>query len=99
MKLHQTQLERHENSLFRHENDKLRAENVSLRDAMRNLICTNCGCPAIIGEISLEEQHLRIENACLKDELDKFLGRLITSIGGPIPPQVPNYSLGGPIPR
>ncbi|KAF2311161.1 hypothetical protein GH714_019764 [Hevea brasiliensis] len=77
-----TQLERHENSLLRQENDKLRAENMSLRDAMRNPICSNCGGPAIIGDISLEEQHLRIENARLKDELDrvcalagKFLGR------------------------
>ncbi|PKI48833.1 hypothetical protein CRG98_030771 [Punica granatum] len=95
-----TQLERHENSLLRQENDKLRGENMSLRDAMRNPICTNCGGPAIMGEISLEEQHLRIENSRLKDELDrvcalagKFLGRPITSFGGPIPPQLPNSSL------
>nr|KJB49400.1 hypothetical protein B456_008G117200 [Gossypium raimondii] len=90
----QTQLERHENSLLRQENDKLRAENMSIRDAMRNPICTNCGGPAIIGDMSLEEQHLRIENARLKDELDrvcalagKFLGRPITG------PPLPNSSL------
>ncbi|TYH95666.1 hypothetical protein ES332_A12G121800v1 [Gossypium tomentosum] len=89
-----TQLERHENSLLRQENDKLRAENMSIRDAMRNPICTNCGGPAIIGDMSLEEQHLRIENARLKDELDrvcalagKFLGRPITG------PPLPNSSL------
>lgn len=59
---------------------------------MRNPICTNCGGPAIIGEISLEEQHLRIENARLKDELDrvcalagKFLGRPISSLAAPMP--------------
>ncbi|KAA8516004.1 hypothetical protein F0562_019183 [Nyssa sinensis] len=82
-----TQLERHENSILRQENDKLRAENLSIRDAMRNPICTNCGGPAIIGDISLEEQHLRIENARLKDELDrvcalagKFLGRPISAM-------------------
>lgn len=82
-----TQLERHENNLLRQENDKLRAENMSIRDAMRNPICSNCGGPAMIGEISLEEQHLRIENARLKDELDrvcalagKFLGRPISSL-------------------
>ncbi|KDO86028.1 hypothetical protein CISIN_1g002869mg [Citrus sinensis] len=92
-----TQLERHENSLLRQENDKLRAENMSIRDAMRNPICTNCGGPAIIGDISLEEQHLRIENARLKDELDrvcalagKFLGRPVSSMG---PPPMPNSSL------
>ncbi|KAB1998864.1 hypothetical protein ES319_D12G119300v1 [Gossypium barbadense] len=89
-----TQLERHENSLLRQENDKLRAENMSIRDAMRNPICTNCGGPAIIGDMSLEEQLLRIENARLKDELDrvcalagKFLGRPITG------PPLPNSSL------
>ncbi|KAG5042000.1 hypothetical protein JHK87_005915 [Glycine soja] len=82
-----TQLERHENTLLRQENDKLRAENMSIRDAMRNPMCSNCGGLAIIGEISLEEQHLRIENARLKDELDrvcalagKFLGRPVSSL-------------------
>ncbi|KAK0580511.1 hypothetical protein LWI29_002783 [Acer saccharum] len=95
-----TQLERHENSLLRQENDKLRAENMSIRDAMRNPICTNCGGPAIIGDISLEEQHLRIENARLKDELDrvcalagKFLGRPISSLAGSVPSTLPNSSL------
>ncbi|XVF79987.1 hypothetical protein PTKIN_Ptkin15bG0034400 [Pterospermum kingtungense] len=95
-----TQLERHENSLLRQENDKLRAENMSIREAMRNPICTNCGGPAIIGEISLEEQHLRIENARLKDELDrvctlagKFLGRPISALATSIAPPMPNSSL------
>ncbi|KAJ4905583.1 Homeobox-leucine zipper protein ANTHOCYANINLESS 2 [Raphanus sativus] len=76
-----TQLERHENALLRQENDKLRAENMSIREAMRNPICNNCGGPAMLGDVSLEEHHLRIENARLKDELDrvcnltgKFLG-------------------------
>ena len=41
----------------------------------------------MLGEVSLEEQHLRIENALLKDELDhvcaivgKFLGTPATSM-------------------
>ncbi|KAH6756419.1 Homeobox-leucine zipper family protein / lipid-binding START domain-containing protein [Perilla frutescens var. hirtella] len=87
-----TQLERHENSILRQENDKLRAENMSIRDAMRNPICTNCGGPAMIGDVSLEEQHLRIENARLKDELDrvcalagKFLGRPIPALAASMP--------------
>ncbi|KAL0428924.1 UNVERIFIED_CONTAM: Homeobox-leucine zipper protein ANTHOCYANINLESS 2 [Sesamum radiatum] len=95
-----TQLERHENSILRQENDKLRAENLSIREAMRNPICTNCGGPAIIGEISLEEQHLRIENARLKDELDrvcalagKFLGRPIPSLAASMAAPMPNSSL------
>ncbi|CAL0318335.1 unnamed protein product [Lupinus luteus] len=95
-----TQLERHENSLLRQENDKLRAENMSIREAMRNPMCSNCGGPAIIGDISVEEQHLWIENARLKDELDracvlagKFLGRPISSLANSIAPQLPNSSL------
>ncbi|XP_038681187.1 homeobox-leucine zipper protein ANTHOCYANINLESS 2-like isoform X1 [Tripterygium wilfordii] len=95
-----TQLERHENSLLRQENDKLRAENMSIRDAMRNPICTNCGGPAVIGEISIEEQHLRIENARLKDELDrvcglagKFLGRPVSSLASSMASLMPNSSL------
>ncbi|PIN22001.1 Transcription factor DLX [Handroanthus impetiginosus] len=95
-----TQLERHENAMLRQENDKLRAENMSIREAMRNPICTNCGGPAIIGEISLEEQHLRIENARLKDELDrvcvlagKFLGRPISSLAASMGASMPNSSL------
>ncbi|KAJ8900309.1 hypothetical protein K2173_024949 [Erythroxylum novogranatense] len=95
-----TQVERHENTLLRQENEKLRAENMTIRDAMRNPICSNCGGPAIIGDISLEEQHLRIENARLKDELDrvcalagKFLGRPISSLASPLGPPLPNSSL------
>ncbi|PSS24351.1 Homeobox-leucine zipper protein like [Actinidia chinensis var. chinensis] len=87
-----TQLERHENSILRQENDKLRAENMSIREAMRNPICTNCGGPAIIGDISLEEQQLRIENARLKDELDRVCALAGKFLGRPIP-AMPNSSL------
>lgn len=93
-----TQLERHENSILRQENEKLRSENLSIRDAMRNPICTNCGGPAVLGEMSFEEQQLRIENARLKEELDrlcalagKFFGRSITSM--PSVPLMPKSSL------
>lgn len=95
-----TQMERHENAILRQENDKLRAESISIRDAMRNPICNNCGGPAVLGEVSLEEQHLRIENARLKDELDrvctlagKFIGRPISSLVSSIPTPAPNSSL------
>ncbi|XP_076954544.1 homeobox-leucine zipper protein HDG1-like [Bidens hawaiensis] len=97
-----TQLERHENSILRQENDKLLAENMSIRDAMRNPMCTNCGGPAMIGDISLEEQHLRIENARLKDELDrvcglatKFLGRPVSTMVQPMPNSSLELGVGG----
>ncbi|XP_028806078.1 homeobox-leucine zipper protein ANTHOCYANINLESS 2-like [Neltuma alba] len=82
-----TQLERHENHFLRQENDKLRAENSMMKEAMSNPVCNNCGSPAIPGQISFEEHQLRIENARLKDELNricalanKFLGRPISTM-------------------
>ncbi|KAF6147500.1 hypothetical protein GIB67_021326 [Kingdonia uniflora] len=57
-----TQLERHENSILRQENDKLRLRTCRIRDAMRTPICSNYGGPAMLGEISLEKQQLRVEN-------------------------------------
>ncbi|PKA54175.1 Homeobox-leucine zipper protein ANTHOCYANINLESS 2 [Apostasia shenzhenica] len=95
-----TQLERHENTILRQEHEKLRAENITIRDLMRNPICGSCGGPAVLGEVPLEEQQLRIENARLKDELDrvcaiagKFLGRPISSLPLPISYPLPNSSL------
>ncbi|KAG6494882.1 hypothetical protein ZIOFF_042665 [Zingiber officinale] len=85
-----TQIERHENSILRQENDKLRAENVHYRDMMINPRCPDCGMPATLGEISPEEQQLRIENARLKEELDRvctlagrFIGKSFSSLSVP----------------
>ncbi|XP_024028635.1 homeobox-leucine zipper protein ANTHOCYANINLESS 2 isoform X2 [Morus notabilis] len=87
-----TQLERHENIILRQENDKLQAENNMMKDAMATPMCNQCGGPAIPGQISFEEHQLRIENARLKDELNricalanKFLGRPLSSLATPIP--------------
>ncbi|KAK4280384.1 hypothetical protein QN277_012014 [Acacia crassicarpa] len=85
-----TQLERHENIILRQENEKLRAENSMIKEAMANPMCNQCGGPAIPGQISFEDHHLRIENARLKDELNricvlanKFLGRPLSSLASP----------------
>ena len=67
---------------------------------MRSPMCSNCGGPAILGELSLEEQQLRVENARLKDELDrvcalagKFLGKPIAALAATFPSGLPNSSL------
>lgn len=67
-----------------------------MKDAMRSPICENCGSPAILGEVPIEQHHLMIENARLKDELgrlhhlaEKFLGRS----NGSIPQLMSNSSL------
>uniref|UniRef100_A0ACD5XY39 Uncharacterized protein n=1 Tax=Avena sativa TaxID=4498 RepID=A0ACD5XY39_AVESA len=97
-----TQIERHENALLRQENDKLRTENMTIREAMRSPMCGNCGGAAVLGDVSLEEQHLRIENSRLKDELDrvcalagKFLGRPVSAISSPmsLPPSLSGLDL------
>lgn len=94
------QMERHENTLLRQDNDRLRADNMAIREAMRNPICTHCGGPAMLSEVSLEEQHLRMENARLKDELTrvcalagKLLGKPVSSMSTPLPLPMPNSSL------
>ncbi|XP_043717521.1 homeobox-leucine zipper protein ROC3-like [Telopea speciosissima] len=66
------QQDRTENVMLRAENENLKNENFRLQAALRNIICPNCGGPAILGEISFDEQHLRIENARLKDELERI---------------------------
>lgn len=67
---------------------------------MGNPICSNCGGPAILGEISIEKHHLRVENARLKEELNristlanKFLGRPLSSFAGAVHPSMSNTNL------
>ncbi|XP_020221720.1 homeobox-leucine zipper protein ROC5 [Cajanus cajan] len=95
-----TQMERHENMILKQENDKLRAENSVMKEALANPICNSCGGPAIPGQISLEEHQTRIENARLKDELNricalanKFLGRPLSSMASPMPLPASNSCL------
>ncbi|KAJ4892393.1 Homeobox-leucine zipper protein HDG1 [Raphanus sativus] len=91
-----TQIERHENSLLRQENDKLRAENMSVREAMRHPMCSHCGGSAVLGEISLEEHQLRIENSRLKDELDRLCalaGKFINRSDEAVSHHLPNSPL------
>ncbi|CAI9295682.1 unnamed protein product [Lactuca saligna] len=96
-----TQLERHENAILKQENDKLRIENIAMKEAIRSPVCNNCGGQAILGDISIDEHHLRIENARLRDELsrisilaNKFLGRPLSSFsGGNMPSGMANSNL------
>lgn len=93
-------MERYQNSILKRQMEQLVIENIRMKEAIRNPICNNCGGPAILGDISIEEHHFRVENARLKDELTrvnavayKFLGRPISSIAAPIPSPVSNSSL------
>ncbi|KAL5661328.1 hypothetical protein ACJX0J_028453, partial [Zea mays] len=88
------QHERADNCFLRAENDKIRCENITMREALKNVICPSCGGPPV-DEDFFDEQKLRMENARLKEELDrvssitsKYLGRPFTQM-----PPVPTMSV------
>ncbi|TVU04306.1 hypothetical protein EJB05_50122 [Eragrostis curvula] len=90
------QHERQDNCFLRAENDKIRCENITMKEALKNIVCPNCGGPPI-GEDFFDEQKLRMENARLKEELDrvssitsKYLGRPFTQM-----PPMPSMSVSG----
>ncbi|XP_054816205.1 homeobox-leucine zipper protein HDG2-like isoform X4 [Prosopis cineraria] len=90
-----TQHERQENSQLRAENEKLRADNMRYREALSNASCPNCGGPTAIGEMSFDEHHLRMENARLREEIDRISAIAAKYVGKPVvnypllPPTVP----------
>ncbi|TVU17346.1 hypothetical protein EJB05_33371, partial [Eragrostis curvula] len=91
----QAQHERQDNCFLRAENDKIRCENITIKEALKNIICPNCGGPPIGEDFFDEQKKLRMENARLKEELDrvssitsKYLGRPFTQM-----PPVPSMSV------
>lgn len=89
------QHERHENQILKAENEKLRAENNRYKESLGNATCPNCGGPAALGEMSFDEQHLRIENARLREEIDRISGIAAKYVGKPLSsfPHLPSRSL------
>ncbi|TKY48749.1 Homeobox-leucine zipper protein HDG2 [Spatholobus suberectus] len=79
-----TQHERHENTQLRTENEKLRADNMRFREALSNASCPNCGGPTAIGEMSFDEHHLRLENARLREEIDRISAIAAKYVGKPV---------------
>ncbi|KAL0770702.1 hypothetical protein Bca101_035853 [Brassica carinata] len=74
------QHERADNNALKAENDKIRCENIATRAALKHDICLNCEDPYF------DEHKPRIENAHLRDELErkstfasKYMGRPISS--------------------
>ncbi|KAK9285488.1 hypothetical protein L1049_024840 [Liquidambar formosana] len=99
-----TQHERHENTQLRTENEKLRSENMRYREALNNASCPHCGGPTAIGEMSFDEHHLRLENARLREEIDrisaiaaKYVGKPVVNyplLSSPIPPRPLELGVG-----
>ncbi|KAK4428167.1 Homeobox-leucine zipper protein HDG11 [Sesamum alatum] len=78
------QHERADNSALRAENDKIRCENIAIREALKNVICPSCGGPPVSEDSYFDEQKLRMENAQLKEELDRVSSIAAKYIGRPI---------------
>ncbi|KAJ4764943.1 Homeobox-leucine zipper protein ROC8 [Rhynchospora pubera] len=78
------QHERADNCFLRAENDKIRCENIAMREALKNIMCPNCGAPPISEDSYFDEQKLRMENARLKEELDRVSGLTSKYLGRPI---------------
>ncbi|CAA6664737.1 unnamed protein product [Spirodela intermedia] len=98
------QNERLDNCSLRAENERIRCENIAIKEALRNIICPTCGGPPAAEDSFFDEEKLRMENARLKEELDrvssvasKYLGRPITQLPSiqPIPASSLDLSVGG----
>lgn len=87
-----SQRERNENAILKAENEKLRAENNRYKEALTNATCPNCGGPAALGEMSFDEQHLRIENARLREEIERISGIASKYAGKPVTSSYSNLS-------
>ncbi|KAK9698990.1 hypothetical protein RND81_08G146100 [Saponaria officinalis] len=87
------QQDRTDNVILRAENDNLKHENYRLQAVLRSLVCPGCGGGSILGEVEYDEHQLRLENARLKEELDRVCsiasrcsGRPLQTLGPPPPP-------------
>ncbi|XP_048443517.1 homeobox-leucine zipper protein HDG11-like [Pyrus x bretschneideri] len=78
------QNERADNCALRAENDKIRCENIAIREALKNVICPSCGVPPLNEDSYFDEQKLQMENAQLKQELDRVSSIAAKYIGRPI---------------
>ncbi|XP_010268322.1 PREDICTED: homeobox-leucine zipper protein HDG11-like isoform X2 [Nelumbo nucifera] len=78
------QHERADNCALRAENDKIRCENIAIREALKNVICPSCGGPPVGDDMYFDEQKLRMENARLREELDRVSSIAAKYIGRPI---------------
>lgn len=94
------QHERASNSALRSENDRIRCENIAIREALKNVICPTCGGPPLGEDSYFDEQKLIMENAHLKEELDrissiaaKYMGRPISHLPPVHPIQIASLDL------
>ncbi|KAH6827122.1 homeodomain GLABROUS 2 [Perilla frutescens var. hirtella] len=75
--------EREQNKHLRAENEKLRVENMRYKEALSNASCPACGRMAAISDVSLDERQLRMENARLREEIDRISAVAASYVGKP----------------
>ncbi|CAG7869237.1 unnamed protein product [Brassica rapa] len=78
------QHERADNCALKEENDRIRCENIAIREAIKHAICLNCGDAPLHEDSYFDEQKLRIENAHLKEELEKVSSIAAQFMGRPL---------------
>ncbi|KAJ1401920.1 Homeobox-like domain superfamily [Sesbania bispinosa] len=71
-------------------NEKLRADNARYKEALSHATCPTCGGPSV-GEMSFYEQHLRIENTRLREEIQRMSGMTTKMMGEPVKPLSYNH--------
>ncbi|KAK3199625.1 hypothetical protein Dsin_023040 [Dipteronia sinensis] len=71
----------HENTQLRMENKKLRVDNMRYREALGNPSCPNCGGPTAVGKLTFDEHHLILENAFLREEINRFSAIVAKYVG------------------
>ncbi|GAB4834776.1 hypothetical protein Ancab_033044 [Ancistrocladus abbreviatus] len=87
------QQDRSDNVILRADNDNLKNENYRLQALMRSLICPTCGGQPMLGEVAYDEQQVRLENARLKEELDRLCSLASRYSGRPIQSMGPHPAL------
>ncbi|KAH7576514.1 hypothetical protein JRO89_XS01G0091500 [Xanthoceras sorbifolium] len=88
------QQDRADNVILRAENESLKNENYRLQTELRNIICPNCGGPAILGGVSFED--IRLENARLREELERVCCLTSRYSGRPVQAMTPEQTLMPP---
>ncbi|XP_047321107.1 homeobox-leucine zipper protein ANTHOCYANINLESS 2-like [Impatiens glandulifera] len=92
----QTQVDRDENAILKQQNKEIQQESVMLREALRNLVCTNCNGPQIPADVSMEEDHrLRAENHRLRDEINRASALPQRSMSPPLTNTIINHNSFG----
>ncbi|KAJ0247874.1 Homeobox-leucine zipper protein HDG12 [Hirschfeldia incana] len=78
------QHERADNCALKEENDRIRCENIAIREALKHTICPTCGDAPVHEDSYLDEQKLRIENAQLREELERVSNIAANFMGRPL---------------